>query len=169
MTLFPCYSSYLSSNICVKVLTISPTVGFNIKTLVWGSYKLNIWDIGGQKILRGYWRNYFECTDAIVWTVDLTDCMRVKECSEALKMLLKEDRLLGTSLLILGNKCEVESRMNIEELRKLNNEKIESLELEDIKSHSYNIFEVSGLLGTKLYEAFKWLIEDIEKKKYGRG
>jgi len=23
-------------------------------------YKLNIWDVGGQKTLRSYWRNYFE-------------------------------------------------------------------------------------------------------------
>ncbi|EMR10551.1 hypothetical protein PNEG_01257 [Pneumocystis murina B123] len=141
------------------VTTISPTVGFNIKTLIWDCYKLNIWDIGGQKVLRGYWRNYFECTDAIVWTVDLTDRMRVKECCEVLKILLKEDRLLGTSLLILGNKCDMESGMDIEELKSY-------LELEDITSHSYNIFKVSALLGLKLYDAFKWLIEDIEKKKY---
>ncbi|QSL65395.1 hypothetical protein MERGE_002705 [Pneumocystis wakefieldiae] len=73
------------------VTTISPTVGFNIKTLIWGCYKLNIWDIGGQKVLRGYWRNYFEFTDAIVWTVDLSDRMRVKECCQVLKILLKED------------------------------------------------------------------------------
>ena len=24
------------------------------------SYKLNIWDVGGQKTIRSYWRNYFE-------------------------------------------------------------------------------------------------------------
>jgi len=28
-------------------------------------YKLNMWDIGGQKSLRSYWRNYFEQTDGI--------------------------------------------------------------------------------------------------------
>lgn len=30
-------------------------------------YKLNIWDIGGQKTLRPYWRNYFEKTDGLIW------------------------------------------------------------------------------------------------------
>ena len=29
-------------------------------------YKLNLWDVGGQKSLRTYWRNYFEQTDALV-------------------------------------------------------------------------------------------------------
>jgi hypothetical protein len=27
--------------------TISPTLGFNIKTLEFKSYKLNVWDVGG--------------------------------------------------------------------------------------------------------------------------
>ena len=38
--------------------TISPTLGFNIKTLQHDDYKLNIWDVGGQKSIRSYWRNY---------------------------------------------------------------------------------------------------------------
>ena len=43
---------------------IEPTLGFNIKTLVHsGGYTLNFWDVGGQKSIRAYWRNYFESTD----------------------------------------------------------------------------------------------------------
>lgn len=38
---------------------ISPTLGFNIKSLEYESFKLNVWDIGGQKTIRSYWRNYF--------------------------------------------------------------------------------------------------------------
>lgn len=30
------------------------------------SFKLNVWDVGGQKSLRSYWRNYFESTDGLV-------------------------------------------------------------------------------------------------------
>ena len=36
-------------------------------------YRLNIWDVGGQKTLRSYWRNYFEATDGLVWVVDSAD------------------------------------------------------------------------------------------------
>ena len=42
--------------------------GFNIKS-VQGSkfpFKLNVWDIGGQRKIRPYWRNYFENTDVLV-------------------------------------------------------------------------------------------------------
>jgi small GTP-binding protein len=46
--------------------TIVPTPGFNIKTIVHEGFKLNVWDIGGQKTIRPYWRNYFDRTDALV-------------------------------------------------------------------------------------------------------
>ncbi|KAG5519629.1 hypothetical protein PMAC_001784 [Pneumocystis sp. 'macacae'] len=154
--------STIVKKICGEdVMTISPTVGFNIKTLIWGSFKLNIWDVGGQRVLRGYWRNYFEYTDAIVWTVDLTDRVRLKEGCNALRQLLKEDRLLGTTLLILGNKCDIESAMEIEELKL-----IKCLEVEKIIYHRYNIFKISAISGMMVYDAFKWLVEEIENKKY---
>jgi ADP-ribosylation factor-like protein 2 len=38
---------------------VSPTLGFNIKTLVYQDFKLNCWDVGGQATIRSYWRNYF--------------------------------------------------------------------------------------------------------------
>lgn len=46
--------------------TVTPTQGFNIKTLQSNNSKFIVWDVGGQKSLRPYWRNYFEGTDAIV-------------------------------------------------------------------------------------------------------
>merc|ERR1711879_576864 len=44
---------------------IMPTQGFNIKSLVQDGFKLNVWDIGGQKTIRPYWSNYFESSDAL--------------------------------------------------------------------------------------------------------
>lgn len=86
--------------------TISPTLGFNIKTMqfkryvknkratpnersaIWHklgdrvqgvrSFRLNIWDVGGQKMLRTYWRNYYEQTDAMLWVVDSADAERMQ-------------------------------------------------------------------------------------------
>ena len=46
---------------------IMPTQGFNIKSLMHEGFKLNVWDIGGQKSIRPYWRNYFDQTDALVY------------------------------------------------------------------------------------------------------
>ena len=48
-------------------------------------------DVGGQRTLRPYWRNYFEQTDALVWVVDSGDRMRMQDCKEELHSLLLED------------------------------------------------------------------------------
>lgn len=45
---------------------VTPTQGFNIKSVQTEGIKLNVWDIGGQRKLRPYWRNYFGNTDVLV-------------------------------------------------------------------------------------------------------
>ncbi|KAF0895362.1 hypothetical protein E2562_012393 [Oryza meyeriana var. granulata] len=74
---------------------ISPTLGFNIKTIKYHKYSLNIWDVGGQKTIRSYWRNYFKQTDGLVWVVDSYDIRRLDDCRAELHNLLKEERLAG--------------------------------------------------------------------------
>ena len=54
-------------------------------------YNLNIWDVGGQKSLRSYWRNYFETTDGLVWVVDSADRRRLQDCKQELHQLLQEE------------------------------------------------------------------------------
>eukprot|EP00965_Chrysotila_dentata_P215325 6188709-Pleurochrysis_carterae.AAC.3 len=70
---------------------ISPTLGFNIKTLEYRGFKLNVWDVGGQTSLRSYWRNYFEQTDGLVWVVDSADRARLHDCKSELQLLLKQE------------------------------------------------------------------------------
>jgi ADP-ribosylation factor-like protein 2 len=47
-------------------------------------------DVGGQKTLRAYWKNYFEQTDGVVWVVDSTDRERLADCARELHLLLQE-------------------------------------------------------------------------------
>jgi ADP-ribosylation factor-like protein 2 len=80
---------------------ISPTLGFKISTIEFENYKLNICmldicvtdvgDVGGQKTLRAYWKNYFEQTDGVVWVVDSTDRERLRDCAVELHTLLQEE------------------------------------------------------------------------------
>lgn len=57
-------------------------------------YTLNVWDVGGQKTIRSYWRNYFEQTDGLVWVVDSSDLRRLDDCKTELDNLLKEEVML---------------------------------------------------------------------------
>ena len=50
-----------------------------------------MWDVGGQKSLRSYWRNYYEENDGIIWVVDSADKRRLQDCRQELENLLKEE------------------------------------------------------------------------------
>ena len=64
-------------------------------------YVLNIWDVGGQKTIRSYWRNYFEQTDGLVWVVDSSDLRRLDDCKFELDNLLKEEVCFSLGGMIL--------------------------------------------------------------------
>jgi GTPase SAR1 family protein len=65
---------------------------------------LNVWDIGGQKAIRPYWKNYFENTDGLVYVVDSSDEVRLKECNDELQNLLSEENLTNVPVLVFANK-----------------------------------------------------------------
>lgn len=76
-----------------------------------------MWDVGGQKSLRSYWRNYFECTDGLVWVVDSADRMRMQACRDELHVLLQEERLAGATLLVLANKQDLPGALSGQEIK----------------------------------------------------
>ncbi len=45
---------------------VKPTLGFNVKAVQSPGFNLNVWDIGGQKKIRPYWKHYYEDTDFLV-------------------------------------------------------------------------------------------------------
>lgn len=139
---------------------ISPTLGFNIKTIEYKSYRLNIWDVGGQKTIRSYWRNYFEQTDGLVWVVDSSDLRRLDDCKEELHNLLKEERLSGSSLLILANKQDIQGALRPADIAKVLN-----LEAMDNSRH-WQIVGCSAYTGEGLLAGFDWLVGDIASRIY---
>merc|ERR1739848_471735 len=98
------------------ISNIMPTQGFNIKSMVHEGFKLNVWDIGGQKTIRAYWSNYFEQADALVYVVDSSDQRRLEESSEELQTLLHEDKLANIPYLVFANNkicCSLCRRMKL--------------------------------------------------------
>lgn len=84
-------------------------------------YKLNIWDVGGQKTLRPYWRNYYEKTDGLIWVVDSADLARLEDCRKELHSLLQEERLFGATLLILANKQDIPAALSLQAIEQVSN------------------------------------------------
>jgi ADP-ribosylation factor-like protein 2 len=140
--------------------SISPTLGFNIKTMQYNSFRLNIWDVGGQKTLRSYWRNYYEQTDGMVWVVDSSDLRRLNDCRHELHGLLKQEKLAGASLLIFANKQDIKGAMTPQEIARVLN-----LEVMDDSRH-WQIIGCSAVTGEGLLAGFDWLVSDIGSRIY---
>eukprot|EP01038_Epipyxis_sp_PR26KG_P014260 gene14260-19134_t len=135
---------------------ICPTVGFNIKTLSYNGYNLNLWDVGGQKSIRPYWRNYFEQTDGIIWVIDSVDRWRMEECRTQLRDLLSQEKLAGSSLLIFANKQDLGGAVSFEKI-------VDYLDLggQDISGRHWTVYGCSAMTGDGLAEGFDWLVDDI--------
>jgi len=137
------------------VTTITPTQGFNIKSLMHEGFKLNVWDIGGQKSIRPYWRNYFDQTDCLLYVIDSADRKRLEETGDELSKLLEEDKLAGVPLLVLANKQDLLNALPA-------NEVAEGLNLFSIRDRPWQIQPCSAKNGTGLQDGMEWLVKQVK-------
>lgn len=143
--------------------SLSPTLGFDIQSLQFLNYTLNIWDIGGQKILRPYWKNYFERTDGLIWVVDSADRQRMQECKDELwDLMVREDRLSTASLLILANKQDLPGAMSSQEIK-------DALDVQTLlaqRGGTAKILPCSAVAGTGYEDGLRWVVDDCSQRLY---
>ena len=123
-------------------------------------YQLHFWDVGGQKSIRAYWRNYFEQTDGLIWVVDSADRVRLDLCRQELAQLLQQERLAGASLLILANKQDVDGALSANEIAQV-------LEMETSNRYQNRhscIVPCSAVTGEGLEKGMEWLVGDISSR-----
>lgn len=137
------------------IATITPTQGFNIKSLMHEGFKLNVWDIGGQKSIRPYWRNYFDQTDSLMYVIDSSDRKRLEETGDELSKLLEEDKLAGVPLLVLANKQDLLNALPPDEVA-------EGLNLFSIRDRPWQIQPCSAKNGEGLQEGMEWLVKQVK-------
>eukprot|EP00658_Telonema_sp_P-2_P031227 TRINITY_DN23415_c0_g1_i4.p1 TRINITY_DN23415_c0_g1~~TRINITY_DN23415_c0_g1_i4.p1 ORF type:complete len:185 (-),score=42.12 TRINITY_DN23415_c0_g1_i4:319-873(-) len=138
---------------------IEPTLGFNIKTLEYGGFTLNFWDVGGQKTIRAYWRNYFEETEGVIWVVDSSDVRRLQDCHDELHSLLQQEKLAGATLLVLANKQDLPGSKSAAEIQEI-------LNLDGLEGRHWHIRPCSAVTGEGLEHGIGWCVEDIQSRIY---
>jgi len=136
---------------------VMPTQGFNVKSLVHEGFKLNVWDIGGQKTILPYWSNYFESSDVLSYVIDSSDRRRLEESGSELAELLAEDKLGGVPLLIFANKQDLLQATPADEISA-------ALNLSNIKDRPWTIQACSAKSGEGLQEGMEWLIGQCNAK-----
>lgn len=140
-----------------SISEIKPTQGFNIKTVTHAGFKMNMWDIGGQRTIRPYWKHYYDNTDILVYVVDSTDRKRIEETSLELSDLLQEGKLAGVTLLVFANKQDLVSALPADEIAF-------ALSLHGIRDRNWHIQACSAKTGEGIQEGLEWACKTSAKK-----
>jgi len=113
---------------------------------------LNVWDIGGQRAIRAYWKNYIENNDALVYVVDSSDENRLGESKEELQQLLSEEALQNVPLLVFANKQDLQFALEADEV-------INTLQLLEISDRTWHIQACSAMTKEGLQDGMEWLVK----------
>lgn len=101
-------------------------------------FKLNMWDIGGQKAIRPYWKNYYDRTNGIVFVVDSSDEERLQEAVSEFKELMAEEALSTLPLLVFANKQDLDLAAGADEV-------LDALDLSGISDRQWQIQACSAM------------------------
>ncbi|KAL1967405.1 hypothetical protein VTN77DRAFT_3190 [Rasamsonia byssochlamydoides] len=166
-----------------------PTVGQNVATIPLPDMYLKIWDVGGQKSMRGLWQSYYASCHAIIFVVDSTDVGdglvdddfaatantangthnrgRLDECREVLESVLQNADVAGVPILVLANKQDREDCVEVVRIK----EGFVRQVFEGEKGggvRDSRVLPVSALLGTGVREAVEWVQSRVKWNKEGR-
>ncbi|KAG0195111.1 hypothetical protein BGX31_006740, partial [Mortierella sp. GBA43] len=88
-----------------EVVTTIPTIGFNVETITYNKFTLTIWDAycGGGGMFSRLWYHYLQNMDGMIFVVDSSDELRIREAREHLWSALDElqrRELSSTPLLV---------------------------------------------------------------------
>ncbi|XP_021365485.1 ADP-ribosylation factor-like protein 3 [Mizuhopecten yessoensis] len=140
-----------------ELKNVAPTQGFNIKSVQAAGFQLNVWDIGGQRRIRPYWRNYFDNTDVLIYVIDSSDRKRLDESGTELEELLEEEKLRGVPVLIFANKQDLSNSCNADEISR-------NLCLTTIRDRTWHIQPCSAKTEEGVKEGIAWISSAIKNK-----
>ncbi|KAJ8667673.1 hypothetical protein QAD02_009336 [Eretmocerus hayati] len=141
-----------------EVITTTPTIGFNVEEITYKNLKFQVWDLGGQTIMRPYWRYYWSKTDAILYVIDSADKDRLNLSQEELSRMLQEDELRDSILMVLANKQDVPGCLSTTEI-------YDVLGLHAIRNRIFQVFKTSAKTGEGLDQAMDWLTITLRNKE----
>jgi GTPase SAR1 family protein len=102
------------------------------------------------------WSHYYEDTNAILFTIDVSDEARIEQVHAEFKKLADESVLQNCPIIIVGNKIDIEKHMKETDLAKL-------LEFEKhSKVRKMKMLYVSAKLGEGIKEIRDALVEVLD-------
>ena len=141
-----------------EVVSTIPTIGFNVETVEYKNIAFTVWDVGGQTKIRPLWQHYYENCDGIIYVVDSSDSLRMKEAREELEEVLGDDRVRDSSLLVFANKQDMPNALNPTEVT-------EKLGLGQLRTREWFIQSTCAVTGEGIVDGLEWLANSLKNKR----
>lgn len=128
-----------------------PTIGVDFRTrditIDGEQVKLHLWDTAGQEKFRSITKSYFRGSNGILVVFDLS---KRKSFDETKFWIQNAKEILGDTadMLLIGNKCDLERDVEMEEAEEL------------ADSHNIRYFETSAKNNINVNEAFNFLVSE---------
>ena len=163
-----------------SIETITPTQGFNIKSLVRhaldqpGPRRLQTQRLGHRRpevhptLLEELLRQHRRTRERLltqVFVIDSADKTRVEECEEELHSLISEEKLKNVPLLIFANKQDMTFALSCETVSARLTQLVEKLKLASIEERVWSIQACSAVTKEGLQDGMEWLVKTISSKK----
>nr|A8INQ0.1 RecName: Full=ADP-ribosylation factor-like protein 13B; Short=CrArl13B [Chlamydomonas reinhardtii] len=143
----------------------TPTFGFNSTTLNEGKYKIEVFDLGGGKNIRGVWKKYLAEVHAIVYVVDAADPGRFEESKMTMAEVLENQFMRDKPICIFANKQDLPTAAPAAEV-------VKGLGLATCRN-SHNVFPCTAKMPAgqdvdhRLRDGLKWLVGTVDRE-FGR-
>lgn len=125
--------------------------------------KFQFWDLGGQSSLRTMWNNYFSSSHLILFVIDSSSPSRFQESCSVLRELSEDDSVKDVPMLILANKQDADTAMNVESVKEGVNPLINKIDPKE-----GGVLGCSALTGQGVVEAVDWIHSRVLRNKTAR-
>lgn len=137
-----------------EVIATTPTIGFNVETIKYKNFQIDLWDLSGFFRYRPLWPSSYSKSKGLIFVIDSEDRSNISEAKEELHNVFAHSEIQNVPLLILANKQDLPGSMPVMEV-------FEKLELFRIKNRLWFIQGCCGLSGDGLNDGLKNLVRMI--------
>ncbi|CCW61599.1 unnamed protein product [Phytomonas sp. EM1] len=125
-----------------------PTQGFNTMELTRDGMRAKLCDLGGQRSIREFWKDYYNNTDCVIYVVDSSDTRRLEESHNTFQEIL--EGIPNVPVLVFANKQDLATSKTPEVIAT-------ALELEEHRERKWQIQGCSAKTSDGLEEGLKWV------------
>ncbi|KAH0792270.1 putative ADP-ribosylation factor [Histomonas meleagridis] len=142
-----------------EIITVIPTIGFNVESIDHKGINLEIWDVGGECRIPPLWYHYIQSSKGIIFVVDSHENYtgEFDEAREHLfQYILEKKESKNLPLLVLANKQDLPNALSPDEIEN-------KLCLNTIKDRPWKVQATSVYNEGGLREGLDWLVEHINQ------